>query len=116
MNVLDPREFGRLTAEGRPCGHYDFSLYHGLRFDCACGETHDFKPWMEIVNELPLFRFIVACPDGVHLTVVKARWNRDENLRELVAEMGTALPHRRAAFMEHQQGVVGRRSDPGSEE
>ena len=91
MQKLDPREFGRRTAAGRPCGHYDFSLYYGLRFDCACGEVHDFEPWMEIVSELPLFRFISACPDGCHLTVLKARWDRQKNMRDLVAEMGTVL-------------------------
>lgn len=108
MQELDPREFGRRTAESRPCGHYDFSLYYGLTFDCACRAAHDFKPWMEIVSELPLFRFIIACPDGNHLTVLKARWNRDENLRELVAEMGTMLPRRRepASGIEFQADLL----------
>lgn len=132
MQELEPREFGRQTAEGRPCGNYDFSLYYGLDFRCACGESHDLKPWMEILCELPLFRFIISCPEGRHLTVLKARWNREENLRELVAEMGTALRRRRgpasgiefqaglleaktgrrwsleetAAFMEHQHGLA----------
>ena len=39
MLLLDEKEFGRRTADGRPCGHYDFSLYYGLVFSCACGET-----------------------------------------------------------------------------
>ena len=108
MLELDPKEFGRRTAEGRPCGHYDFSLYYGLPYACACGECHDFKPWMEIISELPLFRFVVACPDGCHLTVVKARWNRDDSLRELHAELGTRLPDRRQGThgVEFQAGLL----------
>lgn len=97
MQELDPREFTLLTAEGRPCGHYEFSLYYGLEFDCACGKSHDFKPWMEILCELPLFKFVVCCPEGLHLTVLKARWNREDDSRELVAEMGTRLPKKRQA-------------------
>jgi hypothetical protein len=92
MQKMDPREFGRRTVEARPCGHYDFSLYYGLPFVCACGGEHDFQPWMEIVGELPLFRFIVTCPERSHMTVLKARWNRDEGKRYLVSEMGTTLP------------------------
>ena len=108
MQLLDPREFGRRMAEGRPCGHYEFSLYYGLEFDCACGVVHDFKPWMEIVRELPLFRFVVACPDGLHLTVLKARWNRDDDQRQIDSELGTVLPKRRAAVtgIEFQAGLL----------
>lgn len=108
MQHLNPREFGRRTAEGRPCGHYEFSLYYGLEFDCACGEVHDFKPWMEVISELPLFRFVVACPQGHHLTVVKARWNRQDDLRELVSEMGTQLQESREALsgIEFQAGLL----------
>lgn len=91
MLKLEPREFGRRTAEGQPCGHYDFSLYYGLRFACACGSEHDFKPWMEIVGELPLFKFIVICPDRGHMTVLKARWNRHAGSHHLESEMGTCL-------------------------
>lgn len=108
MQELDPREFGRRTAEGRPCGHYEFSQYYGLEFECACGVTHEFKPWMEIVRELPLFRFIVACPDGRHLTVLKARWNQEGNDRRIESEMGTELPRKRAARtgIEFQAGLL----------
>jgi len=108
MQELDPREFGRRTAEGRPCGHYEVSLYYGLEFDCACGEVHDLKPWMEIVSELPLFKFVVACPGGRHLTVVKARWNREDELRQLVSEMGTNLTRRRETLsgIEFQAGLL----------
>ena len=108
MQQLDPREFGRQTAAGLPCGHYDFSLFYGLEFECACGKTHDLKPWMEIIGELPLFKFILACPDGCHLTVLEARWDRDEDLRKLVAEMGTVLPRRRESItgIEFQAGLL----------
>jgi len=97
---------------------------------------------MEIVSELPLFRFMVTCPDGFHLTVLKARWDRQERLRELVADIGTVLPQRRevakgieyqarlleaktgrrwslqetAAFMKQQHGLAGiRRQTRGDE-
>ena len=108
MELLEPREFGRRTAEGRPCGHYEFSMYYGLDFECACGRVHSFKPWMEVISELPLLRFVVACPDGCHLTVLKARWNRGDDLRELESEMGTALPRRREAMsgIEFQAGLL----------
>ena len=84
MQRMEPREFGRRTVDGRPCGHYEFSLYYGLEFECACGRVHQFKPWMEILSELPLFRFVVACPDGRHLTVLTARWNREGAERALM--------------------------------
>lgn len=108
MQQVDPREFGRQTAEGRPCGHYEFSLYYGLEFECACGMVHDFKPWMEVFSELPLFRFVVACPGGRHMTVIKARWNREDDLRQLVSEMGTELPLRRESLtgIEFQAGLL----------
>ena len=108
MQKLDPREFGRRTAEGRPCGHYEVSLYFGLEFECACGEVHDLKPWMEIVSELPLFKFVVACPGGRHLTVVKARWDREDDLRQLVSEMGTTLSRKRETLsgIEFQAGLL----------
>ena len=108
MQKLDPREFGHRTAEGRPCGHYDFSLYYGLRFACACGAEHDFKPWMEIVSELPLFRFIVTCPERAHMTVLKARWNRASSGPKLEAEMGTHLPEPRGPVngIEFQAGLL----------
>jgi len=108
MQEMDPREFGRRTAEGRPCGHYDFSQYYGLSFGCACGKAHEFKPWMEIISELPLFKFVVSCPEGLHLTVLKARWDRQEDLRELVPEMGTKLQQKRQALcgIEFQAGLL----------
>ena len=108
MQQVDPREFGRQTADGRPCGHYEFSLYYSLEFDCACGNVHEFKPWMEIVSELPLFRFVVACPGRCHLTVIKARWNREDDLRRLVSEMGTELPQKRESLsgIEFQAGLL----------
>jgi hypothetical protein len=108
MQLVDPREFGRRTAEGRPCGHYEFSLYYGLEFECACGGRHTFKPWMEILSELPLFRFVVACPEGRHLTVLKARWNRDGADRQLDADMGTRLTERRVSRtgIEFQAGLL----------
>ncbi len=92
MQRMAPREFGQSTVEVQPCGHYDFSLYYGLPFACACGGEHDFQPWMEVVGELPLFRFIVTCPKRSHMTVLKARWHRGEGKRHLEAEMGTTLP------------------------
>jgi hypothetical protein len=63
---------------------------------------------MEIVSELPLFKFVVACPGGSHLTVVKARWNREDDLRQLVSEMGTSLPRKRDALsgIEFQAGLL----------
>ena len=91
MMQVNTEEFARRTAEGRPCGHYDFSLYYGLPFSCACGRGHDLKPWLEIVCELPLFRFVVACPEGGHLTVLKARWDRQSSRRQLEADFGTRL-------------------------
>ena len=94
MQLLDEREFRGLIAEGRPCGHYDFSLYYGLAFDCACGASHELKPWMEIVTELPLMRFVVACPSGYHLVIVKARWSRSQAERMLESEAGTRLSER----------------------
>lgn len=108
MQQVEPREFGRQTADGRPCGHYEFSLYYSLEFDCACGNVHEFKPWMEIVSELPLFRFVVACPGRCHLTVIKARWNREDDLRLLVSEMGTELPQKRESLsgIEFQAGLL----------
>ena len=108
MEYLEPRDFGRRTVDGRPCGHYDFSLYYGHRFQCACGHEHDFRPWMEIVSELPLFRFIVTCPEGEHLTVLKARWDRDAQLQYLEPEMGTALPEKRPVRIgiEFQAGLL----------
>ena len=108
MQKLDPKEFDRRTADGRPCGHYEISLYYGLEFDCACGEVHDFKPWMEVVSELPLFKFVVACPGGRHMTVIKARWNREDDLRQLVSEMGTELLCKRETLsgIEYQAGLL----------
>jgi hypothetical protein len=108
MKMMAPREFGQRTAEGRPCGHYDFSLYYGLPFSCACGEQHDFQPWMEIVGELPLFRFIVTCPERGQMTVLKARWNRSECKRHLESEMGTTLPGPAEAInrIDFQAGVL----------
>ena len=99
MQELDPREFGRQTADGRPCSHYDLSLYYGLRFRCACGAEHDLKPWMEVLCELPLFRFIVTCPDRTHMTVLKARWNRTCSRPMLESEMGTYLHEARTDCM-----------------
>lgn len=92
MEYLESREFEERTADGRACRHYDFSLYYGLPFQCACGREHDFRPWMEILSELPLLRFVVSCPQGSHLTVLRARWDRDARVRLLESEMGTALP------------------------
>lgn len=108
MQQLEPREFGRRTAAGRPCGHYDLSLYFGLSFECACQQTHDLKPWMEILSELPMFRFVVVCPEGKHLTVLNARWNREKDLRELIGAMGTELRRRRvpARGPEFQAGLL----------
>jgi hypothetical protein len=108
MQRLEPREFGRWTADGRPCGHYEFSLYYGLEFECACGRAHEFKPWMEILSELPLFRFVVACPNGRHLTVLKARWNREGAERNLESELGTRLNERRVSRtgIEFQAGLL----------
>ena len=108
MEQLEPREFGHRTADGRPCGHYEFSLYYGLEFDCACGRVHEFKPWMEILSELPLFRFVVACPDGRHLTVLKARWNREGAERNLESESGTRLTEPRVSRtgIEFQAGLL----------
>lgn len=108
MQELDPREFGHRTADGRPCGHYDFSLYYGQRFTCACGDEHDFKPWMEIVSELPLFRFVVTCPDRAHMTVLKARWNRMSSGPKLEAELGTRLcePREPVNGIEFQAGLL----------
>jgi hypothetical protein len=108
MEYLEAREFGRRTVDGRPCGHYDISLYYGQKFPCACGQEHDLRPWMEIVSELPLFRFIVACPDGQHLTVVKARWDRDAESRYLESEFGTALTEKRPERIgiEFQAGLL----------
>lgn len=108
MQYLDPKEFGRQTAEGRPCGHYDISFFYGLGFECACSQVHELKPWMEIVCELPLFKFVISCPEGHHLTVLKARWDRDQNQRELEAEMGTRLASRRQSIngIEFQAGLL----------
>jgi len=108
MQLLDSREFGRRTAAGRPCGHYEVSLYYGLEFDCACGKAHEFKPWMEVLSELPLFKFVVGCPGGRHLTVIKARWSREDDVRQLVSELGTELPEKRASLtgIEFQAGLL----------
>ncbi len=108
MQHLNPKEFGRLIAQGRPSGHYNFSLFYGLSFDCACGHSHEFKPWMDIVCELPLFKFVVGCPEGRHMSIVKARWNRDEDHRALEAETGTELPQRRESIsgIEFQAGLL----------
>ena len=108
MEHLDPMEFGRRTAEGRPCGHYDLSLFYGLEFKCACGECHQLRPWMEILSELPLFKIVLACPEGLHLTVVKARWEQDQNRCALEAELGTALTKRRDSRtgIEFQTGLL----------
>ena len=108
MQQVDQREFGRRTAEGRPCNHYDFSLYYGERFSCACGAEHDLKPWMEIVSELPLFRFIVTCPDRNHMTVLKARWNQDSGRPKLESEIGTHRtdPGESVSGIEFQAGLL----------
>ena len=94
MELVDEREFGRLTADGRPCGHYDFSLYYGLTFRCACGLDHEFRPWMEILHELPLLRFVVICPEGFHVVVLKARWVRSRSERTLETDLGSKLSER----------------------
>ena len=97
MVQVSPTEFGKRTADGTPRGDYDYSSYYAARFECACGEVHNLKPWMEIVLELPLFRFVVACPRGCHLTLVKARWDREKGVRRLDSELGTELGDRRSS-------------------
>lgn len=113
MQNLNPGEFLQLTAEGRACGHYDLSLYYGLTFACACGGAHDLKPWMEVVSELPLFRFVVACPERLHLTVVKARTGTAEDPRRLDSEMGTRLeePWEPVRGVEFPTGLLERQTE-----
>ena len=79
-----------------------------MSFECSCGEHHKFKSWMEIIRELPLFRFVVACPKGKHLTLLKARWNRGESTRQLTSEIGTELGKKRSPLVgiEFQAGLL----------
>ena len=63
---------------------------------------------MEIVSELPLFRFVVTCPDRAHMTVLKARWNRTPGGPKLEAELGTRLHEPREPIngIELQAGLL----------
>lgn len=135
MQYLELEDFGSRMAPGRPFGKFDYSALYGKQFRCACGDEHELKPWMEIVREVPLFSFVVACPDGGHLTLVKAADSEEVETSGLISELGTRSSGRlesRAgicfqasllgaktgrnwsleeteAFMEHQQVVARRR-------
>jgi hypothetical protein len=63
---------------------------------------------MEIVRELALFRFVIACPKGHHLTLAKARWNREAGVRTLESEAGTELVEKRSSRLgiEFQAGML----------
>ena len=108
MVQISPIEFGKRTADGTPRGNFDYASYFATPFACACDEVHELKPWMEIVRELPLFRFVVACPKGRHLTLVKARWSREAGVRVLESELGTELSERRSSRLgiEFQAGLL----------
>ena len=108
MVQVDPVEFGKRVAAGQPFGSFNYRSYHDMSFECSCGEHHNFKPWMEIIRELPLFRFVIACPKGKHLTLLRARWNRDESARSLTSEIGTELGERRPPLsgIEFQAGLL----------
>ncbi len=108
MDRISPNEFGHRTADGTTHRTYDYTAYYGVAFECACGTLHSLRPWMEVVSELPLFRFVVACPKGHHLTLVKARWDRDQGVRALYSELGTELGDKRNSTVgiEFQAGLL----------
>ena len=135
MQYIEFDDFGSRMAPGRPFGKFDYSTLFGKRFYCACGDEHELKPWMEILREVPLFSFVVACPGGGHLTLLKVVDDDEMETAALISELGTRSFHghqsrvgirfqsslleaktgrtwsleETEAFMEHQQVLARRR-------
>lgn len=108
MEQISPNEFRLRTAVGKARRTYDYTAFYGETFECGCGDHHPLRPWMEVMSELPLFRFVVACPRGFHLTLVKARWDLEQGVRILRSELGTELGDKRDSKVgiEFQAGLL----------
>lgn len=73
MKLLDLPDFHAATFGGHPLSS-DMSPYLGMTYECACGEAHQFYPWVtKIIREIPIMKFVVVCPAGDVLTCVKIK-------------------------------------------
>ncbi len=49
-------------------------IYNGVKFECACGQHHDFDSSLTPpVRELSGMRLVLPCPDDKSLTCVRIR-------------------------------------------
>ena len=95
MVTISPTEFDARISEETASSGPEYDRFFSTPFDCACGETHLLRPWMEVTRELPTLRFVVACPLGRHLTLLQVCWDSEGSKGFLVGELGTELECKR---------------------
>lgn len=71
MKKASAEEFYKQTAGGRP-NRANMSAYEGKEFECGCGSVHTFNEHTcEVIRELRGMRFVIQCPEGKALNLIK---------------------------------------------
>ncbi len=92
MEHLTASEFVSRVSRGRDT-KMNTSIYDGLTFECACGQSHSFDSNLTPPEiELGWMRLVIKCPDSNHLTCVKIRgflrWRMESLFGALIPDTG----------------------------
>ena len=73
VKVVQIKEFYQNTFGGRPC-QLDTSIYAGVEYDCGCGSSHAWDPYMmPVIRELPMLKLVIDNPSCGYVTFVKIK-------------------------------------------
>ena len=73
VKVVQIEEFYQNTFGGRPC-QLDTSIYAGVKYDCGCGSSHAWDPYMmPVIRELPMLKLVIDNPSCGYVTFVKIK-------------------------------------------
>lgn len=72
MKIITVPEFLGETAGGWP-PKMNVTPYVGHKFECACGQMHEFTHYTVVMRELSGMRLVLACPEQDAITCVKVK-------------------------------------------
>ncbi len=71
MKIITSEEFMARASRAFPL-NMNVSIYEGMSFECACGNTHAFSgDPSDILREMKGMQLLIVCPNKLGITCVK---------------------------------------------